>query len=168
MALLLAFMTCLTFVQVVLRYLFDSSLIWSLETTTYCFAWLVLIGMSYGVRTHSHIAVDLVVYRLPSPQRRIAVLLAVALCLVYALLMGYGSYLFVERLLALGNAARDIPLKKWLLTALMPLAFTLLAFRFAQLGLRMLRGHDIDRGFAKRNVTAAVMEDPGRHGERNR
>ena len=49
----LAFMTLLTFVQVVLRYGFGTGFVWSLEATTYAFAWLVLIGMSYGVRTQS-------------------------------------------------------------------------------------------------------------------
>ena len=61
-------MTLLTFVQVVLRYGFGTGFVWSLEATTYAFAWLVLIGMSYGVRTGAHIAVDLVTSRL-SPAR---------------------------------------------------------------------------------------------------
>ena len=61
----LTFMTLLTFVQVVLRYVFGTGLVWSLEATTYAFAWLVLIGMSYGVRTEAHIAVDLLTRRLP-------------------------------------------------------------------------------------------------------
>ena len=54
-ALALAFMTLLTFVQVVLRYLFESGLVWSLEATTYTFGWLVVVGMAYGVRTRAHI-----------------------------------------------------------------------------------------------------------------
>ena len=51
MAALLAFMTVLTFLQVVMRYVFNTGWLWSLEATTYSFAALVLIGMSYGVRT---------------------------------------------------------------------------------------------------------------------
>ena len=46
LATLLAFMTVLTFLQVVLRYAFNSGLVWSLEATTYSFAALVLFGMS--------------------------------------------------------------------------------------------------------------------------
>ena len=64
MAMLLAFMTLLTFIQVVMRYLFNSGWVWSLEATTYSFAALVLIGMSYGVRTRTHITVDLFLSRL--------------------------------------------------------------------------------------------------------
>ena len=72
LALILAAMTLLTFLQVVLRYAFNSSLIWALEADTYLFAWLILIGMSYGVRVHAHIGVDLAVKALPTGLRRAA------------------------------------------------------------------------------------------------
>ena len=52
--------------------------------------------------------------------------------LAYCALMIYGSSLFVDRLMALGTNARDIPLPRWLLTGLMPLAFGLLALRLVQ------------------------------------
>ena len=82
MAVSLAFMTILTFIQVVMRE-FGAGWVWSPEATTYAFAWMILIGMSYGVRTQAHIAIDLVSNRLPSGARRIMALTAVALCLVY-------------------------------------------------------------------------------------
>jgi C4-dicarboxylate transporter DctQ subunit len=132
----LAFMTVLTFAQVVLRYAFGTGLVWSLEATTYTFAWLVLVGMSYGVRTQAHIAVDLLTARLPPRAARAAAVLAFAAAIAYCALMIYGSGLFVERLMTLGNEARDIPLKRWALTAIMPLAFALLAARFAQAACR--------------------------------
>lgn len=140
LATLLALMTILTFAQVVLRYAFNSGLVWSLEATTYMFAALVLFGMSYGVRTQTHIAVDVLARRLPKRARKIVNLVAIAACLAYALLMLYGSAVFVDRLMVLGNHARDIPAPKWLLTATMPLGFTLLAFRFIEAGWQILRG----------------------------
>lgn len=140
LATLLALMTILTFLQVVLRYAFNSGLVWSLEATTYLFAALILFGMSYGVRTQTHIAVDLVIRRLPKRAAKIVNLVAILACLSYALLMLYGSAVFVDRLMILGNHARDIPLPKWLLTVTMPLGFTLLAFRFLEAGWRILRG----------------------------
>lgn len=140
LATLLALMTILTFAQVVLRYAFNSGLVWSLEATTYMFAALVLFGMSYGVRTQTHIAVDMLARRLPKRARKIVNLVAIAACLAYALLMLYGSAVFIDRLMILGNHARDIPAPKWLLTATMPLGFTLLAFRFIEAGWQILRG----------------------------
>jgi C4-dicarboxylate transporter, DctQ subunit len=128
----LAAMTLLTFLQVVLRYAFGTGFVWSLEVTTYLFAWLVLIGMSYGVRTQAHIAVDLVTAKLPPRAARRLGFVALACALAYCALMLYGSVLFVERLIALGNAARDIPVQRWALTAVMPFGFVLLAIRLLQ------------------------------------
>jgi len=147
LAALLAFMTVLTFVQVVLRYAFNSGIVWSLEATTYSFAALVLVGMSYGVRTQTHIAVDLFTRRMPKRLRRYVNLVAIIACLGYALLMLYGSSVFVDRLLTLGNYARDIAAPKWLLTATMPLGFTLLAYRFLEAGWHLLRDdHEPEAG----------------------
>jgi C4-dicarboxylate transporter, DctQ subunit len=132
MVVVLAVMTLLTFVQVVLRYLFGTGFVWSLEVTTYLSAWLVLIGMSYGVRTQAHIAVDVMTSRLPPRAARGVALLALLVALVSCVLMTYGSAVFVERLFALGNDARNIPLPRWLLTAVMPFGFGLLAVRLVQ------------------------------------
>ncbi len=149
MAVSLAFMTILTFIQVVMRE-FGAGWVWSLEATTYAFAWMILIGMSYGVRTQAHIAIDLVNNRLPSGARRIMVLTAVALCLVYCGFMFYGGSLFVDGLMTLSNNARDIPLPRWLLTIIMPVAFVLLAFRFVQAGIRVFNGELYSLGHTTR------------------
>jgi C4-dicarboxylate transporter DctQ subunit len=140
MALALAFMTAITFLQVVLRYVFGTGLVWSLEATTYTFAWLVLIGMSYGVRTQAHIAVDLLTSRLAPAAARAAAIVALACGLAYCGLMIYGSGLFVDRLMGLGNEARDIPLPRWVLTGIMPVAFALLALRLVQAARPVLLG----------------------------
>jgi len=128
----LSFMTVLTVVQVVLRYGFGGGFVWSLEVTTYTFAWLVLIGMSYGVRTEAHIAVDLVTSRLSPGGARAFAAIALVAGLAYCALMIYGSSQFVDRLLTLGNNARDIPVPRWVLTGIMPIAFALLALRLVQ------------------------------------
>ncbi|MCH7852811.1 MAG: TRAP transporter small permease [Proteobacteria bacterium] len=139
MAALLAFMTVLTFVQVVMRYVFNTGWVWSLEATTYSFAALVLIGMSYGVRTKTHIATDLLTRKLSEPLRHYVAIVAIGACLVYALLMLYGSTILVDRLMTLGNNARDIAAPKWLLTATMPLGFALLTYRFLEAGWLLIR-----------------------------
>ena len=60
-ALLLAVMTLITFIQVVARYVFNTGFVWALELTTFLFAWLVLLGISYGVQVGAHIGVDALV-----------------------------------------------------------------------------------------------------------
>jgi C4-dicarboxylate transporter DctQ subunit len=150
MALFLAVMTVLTFVQVVLRYVFNTGWIWSLEATTYTFAWLVLLGMAYGVRTRSHIAVDLVVGRLRGRVLLVASVLAVLICISYAVLMFYGGAVLVGRLVELGNEARDLPVKRWLLLIMLPTGFVLLAFRFLEMFWQLVTGSIEGLGFGER------------------
>lgn len=139
-ATLLSAMTLLTFVQVVLRYVFNTGLVWALEATVYMFGWLVLIGMAHGVRAGTHIAVDIVTKHLtPSAQRAVA-LLGAALVLVYVALMFTGSFTLVRRLYAFGNLAHDIPLPRWLLLSCLPIGFALLGLRLAQASIAIARG----------------------------
>ena len=58
---LLGIMTLITFTNVVLRYGFNTGLIWGLEMVTFLFAWLVLFGASYAVKVTAHLGVDVVV-----------------------------------------------------------------------------------------------------------
>ncbi len=60
-AFLMAAMTVVTFMQVVARYVFNYSFVWALELTGVMFAWLIFVGMSYGVRVGAHIGVDALV-----------------------------------------------------------------------------------------------------------
>jgi C4-dicarboxylate transporter DctQ subunit len=138
----LALMTLLTFVQVVLRYLFNSGLVWSLEATTYTFGWLVVVGMAYGVRTRAHIAADLVTRAVPPYWQRIIAMTALVLSLIYCGLMAYGSARFVSGLAMLGHDAQDIPVPRWLLASIMPIGFSLLALRIVQAGRRYFMPHE--------------------------
>lgn len=137
---LLAAMTLLTFVQVVLRYVFNHGFVWALEANTYMFGWLIMIGVSYGIRVHSHIGVDFAVKALPQRWQRAAGLVAVVFCLLYAALMLDGAYGYLYKLWRLGVLAEDIPIERWLLSIILPLGFALLIFRLLQQGWDIIRG----------------------------
>jgi C4-dicarboxylate transporter DctQ subunit len=158
-ALLLAAMTILTFTQVVLRYGFNSGFVWALETTTYLFGWLILFGISYGVRVHAHIGIDLLVKALPEAARRLVGLIAVALCLLYAGLMAYGAWGYIDRLMRLGITAEDIPLQRWLLTIILPIGFVLLGIRLLEQAILILRGEA--KGLELADEVAEVLHEQG-------
>ena len=158
-ALLLASMTLLTFLQVVLRYVFNSGFVWGVEATTYMFGWMVLFGISYGVRVHAHIGIDLLVKALPSGPRRWVGLLAVGLCLLYAGIMAYGSYNYIARLMRLGIEAEDIPVERWMLTIILPVGFGLLGLRLVQEAWAILSGRRA--GFELADEAADVLKEQG-------
>ena len=139
-AFLLAAMTLVTFIQVVLRYVFNSGLVWALELTSFIFAWLVLIGMSYGVRVGAHIGVDLLVKHLPPAVNKVVGLLSIVLCMVYAAVLAYGGYQDVDLLLLIGIEAEDVPIPLWILKLILPLGFVLLFLRLAEAGWNLITG----------------------------
>lgn len=142
--LLLSAMTLLTFAQVVARYVFNSGFVWALEVTTYMFAWLVLIGISYGVKVGFHIGIDVVVKLMPPRAQRHIGLLASLLCLAYAVILLIGSYRYVDTMHMLGVEAEDIAIERWLLAIILPIGFGLLGWRLLQTTWRILRGHQTE------------------------
>lgn len=91
-ALLLGLMTLLTFINVVLRYGFNTGLIWGLEAVTFLFAWLVLFGVSYTVKVTAQLGVDAVINLFSPPVRRILALVAGAVCILYATFVMKGAW----------------------------------------------------------------------------
>ena len=91
-AVILGLMTLVTFVNVVARYVFNANILWALETTVYLFAWLVLIGASYCVKTHAHLGVDVIINAVSPGVRRVLAILSVAASLAFAVLLLIGSW----------------------------------------------------------------------------
>ncbi|HCH01883.1 MAG TPA: TRAP transporter small permease [Vibrio sp.] len=91
-ALFLGLMTVLTFTNVVFRYVLNDNILWALEATVFLFAWLILVGASYGVKKQFHIGVDVVINLLPTHWRKIFALIAVSSCLAFSILLLIGSW----------------------------------------------------------------------------
>lgn len=91
-AVLLGLMTMITFANVVLRYVFNSTIIWGLEVVLILFAWLVLFGVSYGVKITAHLGVDALTNIMTPGARKIVALIAGAICIAYAFLLLKGAW----------------------------------------------------------------------------
>ena len=91
-AIMLGLMTMLTFTNVVLRYVFNSLNIWSLEVVSMLFAWLVLFGIAYGFKVTMHLGVDAVLNIVSPKTRRFFGILSAVICIIYALLLLKGAW----------------------------------------------------------------------------
>jgi C4-dicarboxylate transporter DctQ subunit len=91
-AAILGSMTMVTFANVVARYVFNDNLLWALELTVFLFGWLALLGASYAVKKGAHLGVDALIDILPTAARRIVGLFAIAVCIVFTLLLLKGSW----------------------------------------------------------------------------
>lgn len=142
-ALLLTVMTLISFTQVVARYIFNYSFVWALELVTFLFAWLIFLGMSYGVRVGGHIGVDALVKSLPPAKARAVGIVATLLCMLYAAIVFVGGWIYVAKMVDIGIMAQDIPIPQWVPRLVLPVGFALLFVRFGQVLYRLLAGKEV-------------------------
>ena len=101
LAILLATMAVVSFAQVVARYGFNTGWGGALEFTRILFAWMILFGMSYGVKTGTHLGVDALIRRFPKPVFKAAALFGAACGMLYG-----GTLLSADWLQSLGADTR--------------------------------------------------------------
>lgn len=160
-AFLLGAMTLITFANVIAR-LMHTNILWALEATVFLFAFLVLMGASYAVKHTFHIGVDVVVQLLPRPKRRLVTLFAVAVCILFSVLLFKGSwdYWWAFATKRAFYEVNDIPMPgflqffahwlndgelyekmpRFIPYTIMPISSALLTYRFVQAGIRVWRG----------------------------
>jgi C4-dicarboxylate transporter DctQ subunit len=139
-SLLLASMTLLVFVEVIFRFVLHRGIAWAQELTLLISGWLVLFGVSYGIKVGSHIGVDALVKILPAPARRVVSLVAVGLCLAYCGLFLAGGWAYIVQLMRVNVYLEDIPIPKWIASSVILIGMALLVLRLLGLGVALMRG----------------------------
>ncbi len=127
---LLVAMTLMVVVEVIMRFVFNTGLLWIGEATLYTAAWFVLFGASYGIKVGAHIGVEAFVNLLPNTPRKIAAVIAVLACLVYCGLFLYGGWIYLAKMKMIGIEMDDIPVPKWMAMSILFIGFVLLVVRF--------------------------------------
>ena len=173
-AFFLGAMTLLTFANVVFRYVFNGNILWALELTVFMFAWMVLVGASYGVKKHFHIGVDVVINMAPEKLRKVYAIISVMSCLAFSILLLIGSWNYwypfaterawyetddipmpeILQFMAdwLNEGERYEKLPRFIPYLALPIGMALLTFRFMQIAYqvftgkldRMIAGHEAE------------------------
>ncbi len=129
--LLLTLTTLLVFVDVIMRFGFDSGFMWTQELTLHMSAWFVLFGASYGIKTGSHIGVDAFVKLFPRAGRRFLSAIGCLLALIYCGLILYGSWIYLGKVKRIGIELEDLPIPAWIAHGMLIVGFTFLSIRIA-------------------------------------
>ncbi|MCW8908372.1 MAG: TRAP transporter small permease [Sedimenticola sp.] len=188
-AICLGLMTAITFANVIARYVFNTNILWALEATVFLFAWLVLMGVSYGVKKQFHIGVDVVINLLSPGPRKVMAVLSIIACLAFSILLLIGSWdywypfatqrawletqdipmpfflQFLADLMNEGEAYEKMP--RFIPYAALPLGMTLLTWRFLQVAWKVFRG-EVDMVIASHEAEDAIYEEQGHRAEEDR
>ena len=90
---LMALLTVVSFSQVIARYGFNTGWSGALEFSMVLFSWLILVGMSYGIRRSSHLGVDILLKAIPKPIAKWLAIFGASTGLVYGLILLDASWL---------------------------------------------------------------------------
>ena len=129
---LISLMTIIIFIQVVMRYVFQNSLVWSEELARYIFIWLIYLGLSYGAKMMKHIKIDAALSLFPKMARPYVVILGDILFLAFALFIIATSLEIVQKQLILGQTSPALQVPMWTVYAAPLVGFTLTAIRQIQ------------------------------------
>lgn len=114
--------------QVFSRYLFSWPLAWTEELARYLFVWSVFFGASQALRRHEHIAIGLVVERLPTALRRAAAVAMHGLCIVFLAVVAVMGFRICAKVAPLPSTALEVSMAMLYLP--LPLAAIAMILRF--------------------------------------
>ena len=135
MVILLGLASIIVFVQVVMRYFFESSLSWSEEAARYMFIWLIYLGISYAAKHDLHIKVDMLlnVNFMSTLDKKILCLFSDFVFLFFASVIVYLGYEYTEVLFQRNQKTASLfGLPIWVIYAAFPVGYALCAFRLLQ------------------------------------
>ncbi|MDZ7656601.1 MAG: TRAP transporter small permease [Sulfurimicrobium sp.] len=129
---LMAAATLVAFAAVALRYTTGGGISWAQELTIYLFIWMAKFGAAYGVRTGIHIGVDFVVNAASPPIKRVLVITAISLGVVFTGVIAFFGARWVVFIYGTGQVSPDLEWPMWAIYLAIPLGSGLMCYRFIQ------------------------------------
>lgn len=130
LCLLLVAMIVLSCLQIVLRSLFDSGLLWADPLIQHLVLWSGLMGAAMATARGKHIAIDVINYLVPERMQTWVLLLNHLFSALTTSLLAYAAWLFLQSEIEYGVPGL-LGLPSWGWNAIFPLAFAVIAIRYA-------------------------------------
>jgi len=155
------------FGQVIARYGFNTGWSAALEFNTVAFSWLILLGMSYGIKTNLHLGVDIIIRAVPTPYAKALALTGAACCVLYGLILLDSTWLtllgvdarggaieYWAKMYKVGIGAEELRypaflqetfglqprVHRWVVLLVLPISLALLVYRSLQAFVDIVRG----------------------------
>lgn len=126
----LLFMVLMAVLQIILRNFFGSSLVWIEPFLQNAVLWIGLLGAMIASRRDEHIRIDIASHYLPaSVQRWLAVLVDFFTTAICALVAWHSFFFVLGEMEFPTSGFANVP--SWVLQAIIPLGFAMIAGRYA-------------------------------------
>ena len=122
-------MVGLSFLQVVLRNIFQTGILWADPLNRHLVLWVGFIGASLAAQKGRHITIDALSRFMPELWKRFSALIINMISLIICAILAKASFDFILSEREMGATVfLDVP--AWYVEAIIPIGFGLLAFRF--------------------------------------
>lgn len=120
----------LVFIQVIMRYVFSSSLSWSEELARYLFLWQIWIGASYAVKEHRHLRIEMIQDLIHNPfRKKMFELFALSLWLGFSVFLAFEGSTLTSLLFQRGQVSPAMRIPMAYAYASVPAGCTLMSIR---------------------------------------
>ncbi len=134
---LLLSMISMAVLQIVLRNLFDSGILWGDGLVRVLVLWIGLVGAMIASRNNHHISIDVISRYLPGSIKKLSDLIISAFTASVCAVMTYFSFTFVLLEKEDGMTAfAQVP--AWICESIIPIAFGIICFRYLILSFQTL------------------------------
>lgn len=156
----LTVMTVLTFSNVVTRYVFNFSMNFAEEISTYSFVLLSLFGASIALKRGAHLGFTLLAEHVPQIVARIfEVISAISGVLFSGVIFWYGIQMAMTQF-ERGQLSLGVQIPEWIYGSFIPFGAFFLLLRFIELLIKAIKGQEI----AKEDVLADAMAEANKEG----
>jgi C4-dicarboxylate transporter, DctQ subunit len=157
MSFLLGSMTLITVINVFVRYVLKSNIVWAMEYSILAFGWLIILGGAWCVRVGGHIGIDTIVNLFPNKVARTISAIACLFCIAYGLIILIGSWTYVKKIYSIGIMSQDIQwLPQWMPRTVMVIGYGLIVLRFTEIFIKIIKGEQ--RGLGLMNEAKEAID----------
>lgn len=136
---LLFTMTVLMTMEIIARYIFQSSFIWAEELTRYLFIWFIFISSSYAITRKAHIRIESVMYLFPKKIRPYLHLIGTIIWFVFSVFLAYMGFDYSMQMLNAGSMSPSLGISMGIVYLGIPIGFVLMAFRLLMITIKDIR-----------------------------
>ena len=155
----LTVMTILTFSNVVTRYVFNFSMNFAEEISTYSFVLLSLFGASIAAKRGAHLGFTLLAYHVPKIVARIFEVISALAGITFAGVIFYYGIRMTMTQFQRGQLSLGVQIPEWIYGSFVPLGAFFLLLRFVELLIQALQNKDAAREDVLADALADALND---------
>lgn len=107
---LFALFLAVTFLQVVMRYVFNASLTWSEELARYLFIWVLMLSVALAIRDDANMKVTFILDMIPQPFKAVIRVIILLAMIAFEIYLAYYGFSLAQKVFFDPSPAMRIPI----------------------------------------------------------